>query len=101
MRALSARYLLFAKRDIGLPLDPVPRFYLGNGVLLHQIHAKADLSDKGLQQSVGVIMNYLYDPQKVSHNHERFASSHRIAASAENLSLGATADMMLSKDPKP
>ncbi len=91
-RSLAARYLTKAKRKDGLPLDPVARFHLGNGAVIHQVHAGADLSEKGLQQSAGVMVNYLYDLAKVTQNHERFASTHEIAASSEIRSLAAAAE---------
>jgi malonyl-CoA decarboxylase len=92
MRALAARYLLTAKRGDGLPLDPVARFHLGNGALVHQLHARADLSGKGLKQSAGVMVNYLYDLSKVTQNHERFASDRTVAASSDIRSLSAAAE---------
>lgn len=91
MRRLAVRYLMSAKRKDGLPLDPVARFHLGNGALVHQVHARADLSAKGRQQSAGVMVNYLYDLKKVTQNHERFASSRTIACSSEIRSLAAAA----------
>ncbi|GAB2185542.1 malonyl-CoA decarboxylase [Roseibium sp. LAB1] len=92
LRKLAARYLMTAKRKDGLPLDPVARFHLGNGALVHQVHAGADLSDKGLKQSAGVMVNYLYDLERVTQNHERFASSRTIAASSEIKSLSTAGE---------
>ncbi len=92
MRALAARYLTTAKRPDGLPLDPVARFHLGNGAEIHKVQARADLSEKGLRQSAGMMVNYLYDLSRVTQNHERFAETHGIAASAEIRSLSTTAD---------
>ncbi len=92
MRKLAARYLMTAKRKDGLPLDPVARFHLGNGALVHQVHAGADLSDKGMKQSAGVMVNYLYDLEKVTQNHERFASTRTIAASSEIKSLSTAGE---------
>lgn len=89
--AFAAHYLIEAKRGDGLPLDPVARFHLGNGALVHKVHAGADLSDKGLGQSLGVMVNYLYDLKRVSQNHERFATSHDVAASSEIRSQSAAA----------
>ena len=92
MRALAARYLTTAKRPDGLPLDPVARFHLGNGAEIHKVQARADLSEKGFRQSAGMMVNYLYDLSRVTQNHERFAETHGIAASAEIRSLSTTAD---------
>jgi malonyl-CoA decarboxylase len=96
MRKRAARYLMTAKRRDGLPLDPVARFHLGNGALVHQVHARADLSEKGIKQSGGAMVNYLYDLGKVTQNHERFAATKAIAASPEIRSLSAAAEEKLA-----
>ena len=80
LRRLAARYLLEAKAGDGAPLDPVARFHLGNGAEVHDIHAGADLSAKGRQQSCGAMVNYLYDPARVEQNHEAFATKQTVAA---------------------
>ncbi|NCQ24975.1 MAG: decarboxylase [Rhodobacteraceae bacterium CG17_big_fil_post_rev_8_21_14_2_50_63_15] len=88
-RALTAVFLLEAKRPDGTPYDPVARFHLGNGASIHAIHADADLSSNGQTQSGGVMVNYLYDLARISQNHERFVGSGRIAASPEVKALAA------------
>ena len=98
LRALAARYLVAAKRPDDRPLDPVARFHLGNGALVHKVHAQADLSDKGLRQSGGVMVNYLYDLAKVSQNHERYAATHAVAVSSEIRSLAATAEKTFAQE---
>ncbi|MDX5401822.1 MAG: malonyl-CoA decarboxylase [Rhodobacterales bacterium] len=89
LRRLAARYLLEAKAGDGAPLDPVARFHLGNGAEVHDIHAAADLSDKGRQQSCGAMVNYLYDPARVEQNHEAFATHQTIAAARGVKTLAA------------
>ena len=59
----------------GLPIDPVARFHLGNGAQILEIQPQADLSDKGISQSMGVMVNYEYDLNKVEQNHEHFVQS--------------------------
>jgi malonyl-CoA decarboxylase len=98
MRSLAARYLTAAKRPDGLPLDPVARFHLGNGAEVHRVHARADMSDKGLRQSGGVMVNYLYDLGRVAQNHERFAASHEVATSPEIRALAAAAEKTAEKE---
>ncbi len=78
---MAARYLLFAKREDGMPLDPVARFHLGNGAELHELHAEADLSQNGRSQSGGAMVNYLYDLKKTERHHEEFAAHATIEAS--------------------
>lgn len=91
MRAAAARYLLAAKGRGGQPYDPVARFHLGNGAIVHAVHAEADISDKGRSQSGGTMVNYLYDLGKTAQNHERFAATQEVAASAEVQALAAAA----------
>ncbi|WP_051237466.1 malonyl-CoA decarboxylase [Ottowia thiooxydans] len=43
------------------PLDPVARFHLGNGARVERLNWLADPSAKGLKQSFGLMVNYLYD----------------------------------------
>lgn len=77
----AAFYLTKAKGRNNLPYDPVARFHLGNGASVHAIHANADTSPKGMQQSAGMMVNYLYDLSKVASNHTQFAEAGKIAES--------------------
>ena len=52
--------------------DSVARFHLDNGARLERVNVNADLSGKGLRESFGVMVNYLYDLRLVEANHERF-----------------------------
>ncbi|MEH6647020.1 malonyl-CoA decarboxylase [Sulfitobacter sp.] len=89
-QALAAHYLLEAKRADGMPLDPVARFHLGNGAIMHAVHATADLSENGLAQSNGAMVNYLYDLTQITANHEQFITHKTIAASRSVRGLSAT-----------
>ncbi len=91
LRQTTARYLLDAKATGGGPRDPVARFHLGNGAMLHAVHARADLSEKGRAQSGGAMVNYLYDLRRLAENHDRFAKDGTIAASTEVRALARTA----------
>lgn len=77
---VAAYYLLHAARD-GKPVDPVARFHLGNGARVERLNWLADTSDKGYEQSWGLMVNYLYDPDRIEANLEAFASEGRIDAS--------------------
>jgi malonyl-CoA decarboxylase len=90
-RQLAALYLLDAKRDDGSPVDPVARFHLGNGAQVHAVHGEADLSENGLAQSGGAMVNYLYNLPRISRNHEAFIAKGTIAASSDVRSLAAEA----------
>ena len=73
IRRAVFNYLMQAKKG-KYPADPVSRFHLGNGAMIHQLHTAADLSEKGLQQSYGTMVNYLYDLRYIERNHERYVT---------------------------
>ncbi len=73
LKRVVFNYLLGAKKG-KFPADPVARFHLGNGAMLHQLNTSADMSAKGREQSRGVMVNYLYDLRYIERNHERFAT---------------------------
>ncbi|WP_299197053.1 malonyl-CoA decarboxylase [uncultured Tateyamaria sp.] len=85
-----AHYLLEAKREDGLPVDPVARFHLGNGASVHAVHADADLSDNGIRQSSGAMVNYIYDLSRITTNHEHFVTHKTVAASSDVRALSST-----------
>ena len=89
-QALAAYYLLNAKDTDGRPYDPVARFHLGNGAMLHAVHADADKSENGIDQSNGVMVNYRYDLKKIPQNHERFLSENKIAVSTDVRALAGS-----------
>jgi malonyl-CoA decarboxylase len=78
----AAAYFLRAKTARGRPVDPVARFHLGNGARLERINFFGDLSLKGLRQSHGLLVNYLYDLGHIEKNHEAFAERGEVAASS-------------------
>jgi malonyl-CoA decarboxylase len=61
----------------------VARFHLGNGARLERLNFLGDLSPKGLKQSHGLMVNYLYALDEIEKNHEAFAERGVVAASAE------------------
>jgi malonyl-CoA decarboxylase len=68
--ALCAVYLSCGTTQPGG--DPVARFHLDNGATLDRINPRANLSDNGLSQSAGLMVNYLYDLSRVEQAHEDF-----------------------------
>ena len=80
LKQITAHYLVEAKGKNRRPIDPVAKFHLGNGAIIHQINIDADLSEKGLLQSKGVMVNYLYDLSKISQNVELFSKEGDISA---------------------
>lgn len=56
---LACQYLL-QERDGMVPKCRVARFHVGNGAEVFRINIKADLSQKGMDQSYGFMVNYRY-----------------------------------------
>ncbi len=81
LKSMAAQYFLEEKRPDGKPIDPVARFHLGNGARLERINWLGDLSERGLAQSAGMMVNYLYDLSDIERNHEAYAEQGIIAAS--------------------
>jgi malonyl-CoA decarboxylase len=70
LQALGAAWLAHAStRPDG---DPVARFHLDNGARLERLNLRADLSPKGLRQSCGMMVNYLYDLDRIESSHAKF-----------------------------
>ncbi len=74
-------YLTDSNREDGLPNDPVAKFHLGNGAILEKVNLNADLSEKGIKQSKGVMVNYLYNLDALEENHELFFKTKKVQES--------------------
>ena len=74
LQRLAAIYL--AQCSTATDGDPVARFHLDNGARLERLNPLGDLSAKGRRQSFGMMVNYLYDLQKVEAHHENFVHGH-------------------------
>ncbi|MDB9870525.1 malonyl-CoA decarboxylase [Alphaproteobacteria bacterium] len=74
-------YFMKSDRPDGLPNDPVARFHLGNGASLEQVNFLGDSSKNGKSLSAGIMVNYLYDLDKVEKNHELLISEKKINVS--------------------
>ena len=64
------------------PLDPVARFHLGNGARVERLNWWGDPSAKGLKQSYGMMVNYLYDLKRLD-KHRSQLSQGKIPVSPE------------------
>ena len=80
LESLCAIYLMHYSPKRGG--NSVAKFHLGNGAKLHRINWAGDLSKKGIKQSAGLMVNYLYDLEKVEDNHERFVNGEVIFSRA-------------------
>jgi malonyl-CoA decarboxylase len=79
---LAAYYFLKARTSKGRLIDPVARFHLGNGARLERVNWLGDLSPKGLRESAGIMVNYLYRLDDIEKNHEAYANRDEVAASS-------------------
>jgi malonyl-CoA decarboxylase len=82
LEPLAAYYFLKARTPKGRLIDSVARFHLGNGARLERIDWLGDLSPKGLRESAGIMVNYLYRLDDIEKNHEAYANRDEIAASS-------------------
>ena len=93
---LAARYI-FLEKHRGKPLDGVARFHLGNGAKVHRVNFGADLSRKGIQNSFGIMLNYLYDLDSIGENRRVFERTYQIQASSDVMRLLAAEDGSFGK----
>jgi malonyl-CoA decarboxylase len=66
---LCAHYLT---RQPSIRIDPVARFHLGNGARLERINWLGNSAPRGIQESFGIMVNYLYDRDTIYDNHKAF-----------------------------
>ncbi len=68
---LCAAYLTTSAEGRG-PADPVARFHLGNGARLERVNWLGNVAARGIEESYGIMVNYLYDPERIEANHEAY-----------------------------
>jgi malonyl-CoA decarboxylase len=78
---LVARYLTELNPETGRARDPVAQFHLSNGARMERLNWNADVSAKGLAQSCGVMVNYLYRLSDIQANHEAYTGQGKVATS--------------------
>ena len=82
LEPLAAHYFLKARTPKGRLINSVARFHLGNGARLERIDWLGDLSPKGLRESAGIMVNYLYRLDDIEKNHEAYANDGEVVASS-------------------
>ena len=78
----AAWYYLRGRNSRGTPLDSVARFHLGNGARLERLNFLADISERALRQSHGLMVNYLYEIEDIEKNHEAYAQQQAVVAAS-------------------
>ncbi|HEX3404616.1 MAG TPA: malonyl-CoA decarboxylase family protein, partial [Acetobacteraceae bacterium] len=63
--------------------DPVARFHLSNGARLERVNWLGNVGPRGIQESYGIMVNYLYDPKAIEANHGAFAQDGTVVRSPE------------------
>lgn len=81
LRAAALAYLTDRQAGSHRLQDSVARFHLGNGARIENIQWLADTSQRGLENSCAMMVNYLYELEQIESNHEAFAVRHEIALS--------------------
>jgi malonyl-CoA decarboxylase len=79
---LCAQYLVLEKGRGGRAADPVAHFHLTNGARVDRLNWLGDTSEKGLQQSAGIMVNYLYRLDHIGANHEAYRGEGKVVASS-------------------
>jgi malonyl-CoA decarboxylase len=79
---LCAQYLVQEKGRGNRAADPVAHFHLTNGARIERLNWLGDTSEKGLQQSAGMMVNYLYRLDRIETNHEAYRGEGKVAASS-------------------
>ncbi len=77
-----AAHYLGAEINDGKPVDPVARFHLGNGARVERLNWAGDPSPKGVKQSCGLMVNYLYDLKRLD-KHRMLLAQGKIAVSSD------------------
>jgi malonyl-CoA decarboxylase len=67
----------------GSRVDPVARFHLGNGARLERINWLGNVARRAIQESFGIMVNYLYDHDSIEDNHEAFVRDGTIVRSPD------------------
>src|SRR6202521_5647937 len=67
----------------GSRVDPVARFHLGNGARLERINWLGNAAPRAIQESFGIMVNYLYDHDSIEDNHEAFVRDGTIVRSPD------------------
>ncbi|KAF9095909.1 hypothetical protein BGX29_008833 [Mortierella sp. GBA35] len=80
---LCARYILLEKRR-HLALDPVANFHLRNGACAHRLNWLGDTSTKGMEESFGLMINYLYSLDHIEMNNQQYLQDGTISVSSRD-----------------
>lgn len=63
-------------------LNSVAHFHLSNGARLARINWLSDMSENGLRQSYGLMVNYIYKREEIELNHEQYVTLGEVSCDA-------------------
>ncbi|CAM9833679.1 unnamed protein product [Ectocarpus sp. 4 AP-2014] len=79
---LAARYLVRETVRGKIP-DPVGNFHVSNGARVERLNWRGDLSSRGVKNSFGVMVNYVYDLSEIESNNRQYLSKGEVPASKD------------------
>jgi malonyl-CoA decarboxylase len=79
---LAASYLCLCQKNSRRAMDPVAHFHLSNGAQVARINWMADTSRKGLEQSGGLMVNYVYELPRIESRSQQYISEGVISKSS-------------------
>lgn len=79
---LCSHYLVNEKRR-GFTLDPVANFHIRNGAILWRINWEANMNENGINQSYGLMANYLYQMENLSKNNQEYITTGSVQISEQ------------------
>jgi malonyl-CoA decarboxylase len=68
-------------------LNSVAHFHLSNGARLARINWQSDLSENGLRQSYGLMVNYIYKRDEIELNHEQYVAQGEVCCDPDVTAL--------------
>jgi malonyl-CoA decarboxylase len=84
----GARYLVWVHD--GRAVDPVANFHLSNGASLERLNWMANPAPYGIDESLGLMVNYRYDRSKIAANAGAYLTDGTISASSQVRNLVKT-----------
>ena len=82
LQRLAAQYLINEKIKDGRAKDQVAHFHLSNGAIMERLNWMGDTSEKGIKQSAGLMINYIYNLDRIEDNHEAYSGVHQVKTSS-------------------
>ena len=77
---ISPRRYLYLEKHRGFALDPVANFHLRNGAVLWRLNWKGDVSDRGMANSCGIMVNYRYFLEELEANSTAYLEEQTVRA---------------------